>query len=461
MNQAITIPLKKKQLCFNYNYYILLLFVIIEVLFFGNEGVANTIVFLFIYVLLFGVYLANNKLGIMYYFSFTLLTFGAGNYETLSLDPQNFWGLRFLGFSASILFSVFIFTHQLIFKANGDFKKLVLQFKFYSLFYLYSLLIGIFYTIISINYFDNFLLDFLTYTPIIIYGVLIQKLDDDSIKKIVKWCLSLTVISLVLSTALNKKFFYGVDDFLPSNAIYFILPFALILLRELFSFKIWILLMGSIIATFIFGLYFISGKTIMTVLLLISVYLYSNKYSAIIFTLALLIIIPNVDSVLGFFIAFYPEGVIRGKFIQIQQAVDSLNIHTIALIPSSLGNILAEFLTITTYYFQNIQYFFFGKGLGGAVVDVYGYLNPWTEKSGYASHDAVRNNFYKMHLAIFEVFVKAGVFWIFSYLFILIKGFFLKNKYDIVHSILFFAVFYVTKETLLLTLLIFKIKNTK
>ena len=444
-----------------YRWEILVLFVVLEVATFGDASVLQAVISLLEYAFLALVFYKNKKLGIMYYISFTILTFGIGNYDTLSLEPVNFWGIRLFGFSFNILFSLVLLTVVVITNNRaGYLQSWFREFKFYIVFFLFSLCVGVFYAILSINYVDNFLLDFLTYFPIIIYSYLVFRLDKNAIIKILRYCFALTVFSFILSFVLGKYFRYNTDSFFPSNALYFILPFALLLIKNIYPLYIKLFFIAILGWSFIYGYYFISGKTIMTVIILLLVLMFSNLYTGIIAILVLVLVLPNLSDILAFFIAYYSEGgVIRGKFIQIQEAIDNFDLHAVAMIPSSMGNIVAELITVLRYYTEQIQFFFMGKGFGGGVKDVYGYLDPWTEINGYAKHDAIRNDFFKMHLAFYEVFVKTGLVGFFYYTIVLVKGFLSKNRFFLMHSILLFAVFYVSKETLLVTLLIYRLRN--
>ena len=125
-----------------------------------------------------------------------------------------------------------------------------------------------------------------------------------------------------------------------------------------------------------------------------------------------------------------------------------------------MGSIIAEGITVLNYVINNKVVLFFGKGFGGGIPDLYGYLAPWAGASGYAFHDLARNDYFKMHLPIYEVIIKAGILGWSFFLFILIKNFVLRNKYAFISFLLFFMVFYVSKEYLLLTILFLKLAET-
>jgi hypothetical protein len=156
------------------------------------------------------------------------------------------------------------------------------------------------------------------------------------------------------------------------------------------------------------------------------------------------------DILFVWLIDFFSGNVISYKFSQIYFSILDLDINSIAGSNSSVGNIFAEARTIYFYFLNNPFFILFGMGFGSGIPDLFGYLAPGAGESAYAGVDLLRNNYHKMHLPIFEIFLKTGFLGLFIYIracwYYLRKG----KKYWL-FVFLFFFVFYVTKELMLLT----------
>jgi hypothetical protein len=121
--------------------------------------------------------------------------------------------------------------------------------------------------------------------------------------------------------------------------------------------------------------------------------------------------------------------------------------------PTSVGNIIAEAQNITQYFFNVPIISFTGLGFGGGAPDLFGNLTPMAKPGmGYAEIDAVRNNFFRMHLPIFEFFLKIGIFGGAVYIYISMKKFLEKNIFSFYFFLVFFTVFTNNKEMILMGL---------
>lgn len=75
---------------------------------------------------------------------------------------------------------------------------------------------------------------------------------------------------------------------------------------------------------------------------------------------------------------------------------NSSDVFELALEKSSMGNLIAEYETVFFYLKNNLLVLLFGKGMGGTVPDIFGYLAPWAGSSGYPIESLSLNAFYKM-----------------------------------------------------------------
>lgn len=127
---------------------------------------------------------------------------------------------------------------------------------------------------------------------------------------------------------------------------------------------------------------------------------------------------------------------------------------------SSLTNIFVEIYTVIMELKSSIFSLLFGKGLGAGISDITGFLTPLAGFGGYNEIDALRNNFFKMHLPFTDILLKGGILFMLTYLYFLIS-FFKNNKiYGFIAFSLFFSVFTFTKESVLLSILIIEIVNS-
>lgn len=439
-----------------YRFEVLFFFVLLETLMFEGNVVLQTLIAILEYIFLLVVALKNLRIGILYFCSFTLLTFGWGNYFDIDL-PNNFWGLRIGSFSVNILFSAFLALLCLIKnKGNIVFLKNKIHL-FFLCFIIYSAIVGFLNVLYGINYIDNFINDLLTYFPFFLYIIFLAELNNIQLITLLRNVIILSVISLIFSYIFNKKSIYAENYFLLSTAIYLILPVLILLTKKLYSYALWMILIFIIYSFIVLGEYFISGKVIILYLMLLCWLCWYYKKLRYLLLFPIICILLNIPVILRFFMEFFSENIISYKFSQIYDVVINFDLHSLAILPSSISNLIAEGLTIFYFQKEHLFYLLFGGGFGFGVPDVFGYLTPWAGASGYAEIDLVRNNFFKMHLPIYEVTLKGGYIFLFPYILILIDTLKSRNIYLFTFGLLFFLSFYVTKEMLLLTLILLQI----
>lgn len=443
---------------------ILLLFMLFEVFFYNTKNILPYFITILEYAFVLISIILNKRIGIMYFISFTLLSFGGWSYINIDSMPNNFWGLRFFGVSFNILFSIAILQFFLkdiksLFK-NESYDNL-----FFTIFIIYSSIIGLIYSSLSVNYFDNYINDLLIYSPYFIYIIFINFLDYNSLNKIFVYGVYVTIFSMILSFMFDIKYEYGSGyKFVLMNSFAFLIPFSVFFLYKEMNKQLYLLFSMIVLFLIITGNIFVSGKLIVIFFITLFWLGFKNKRIFTIVCTVMFLFIYNSEFIFSYLIEFFSDSVIISyKFSQIFDVFTKLDIDIIASTRSSMGNLVAEAKTIFYYFTENsnIHFLFFGKGFGGGLPDTFGYFTPFAGDSGYAAHDAIRNDFVRMHLPLYEIILKTGIFGFSFYFTLLYKTF---NKIKIlsfIYFILLFTVFYVSKEMLLLTLLTMKLQSNK
>jgi hypothetical protein len=445
-----------KVLINNLDVRILSLFAFLEVVLFNSDNSIKFIVSSIEYAFIFFVFFKNMKIGILYFFSFLILTIGFGNYGAFEGSVNNFWGLRFFGISFSIvvlmLFSLILLIRQ-NFRIN---LKLDLITLFLFLFTIYGFINGIINVLFENSHLDNFINDTMTYLPVFFYAILISFLKKEDLFLVFKYVFPISVFQVLISAITNNKLFYS-DYFVITNCLGLILPISVFFIRKFYSFLLWFAMILIIGYVFYTSQYFISGKLIILVFFIIVMKLINNKrFYFFIVPLIFLFYFLN-DLFLLFIDVFSSSKVIVFKFSQIQDLFQNVNFVILAKTPTSIGNLIAECLTSMEYLLQNPLYFIFGKGFGSGVPDIFGYLSPWVYENGYAKIDLTRNDFFRMHLPIFDIFLRGGFFFLLFYFYILFKYVKSINSFSIITLMMFLTIFTLCKEMLLFTLISHKL----
>ncbi len=446
-----------------YNYFILILFAFCEVIFFKSNNNIKFVISILEYSFILYSCFANLQVGIMYFLSFIILTVGIGNYSGFDvIMPYNFWGIRVSGISVSIIFTVFLSLVVLIKNKLNLQININLYNKFILIIIFYGILIGFFNLSLGVNYVDNFILDLLTYLPAIFYLILLSQVDAENTILLLKKSIIVTFFMMLLSVITDNKFQYGQDTFVLQSALGLIVPFLFFSFTFLYKKNTYIKIILTVIILFLLikGLYFISGKVITLFIILFFLLFIKSKKMFFLLFIPVLFFIFNLEFILLYLLDFFDDyPVIQEKFKQVYLFVSVFDFNAIARMPTSIGNITAELLAVKNHLTQNINYLIFGKGFGGAVPDYYNNLSDWIYKSGYKEIDKSRNQFFKMHLPLIEMFLKGGLILGGSFVYILYKILYVDKKYSILLFVLFFAFFYVSKEALLLTLILIKITS--
>lgn len=451
----------KNKIIFNKLTFLLIIFSFVEILFFDNEQLQ----FLFAVIeYLFCTFLVvtNFKKGIICFISFTLIAVGLGNFTSTEL-PSNFWGIRLGGFSFNILYSFFLFFYSLFINKKIKKYKLGIFNEFIILLFFYCIIVGLLNMVFGNNYLDNYFSDFMTYFPFFIYFYLLKQLDYNDYYNVFFSTFIASIFLLLFALIFDRTFLYGNSQYLVQNTVCNIIIITIFIIRK----EIGNILFAIIFLFLLFlvskGLFFLSGKVIISILMYLMILVYSNKTGRIFIIPLIIIFLFQIQFILENLIDYFDGNTIAFKLTQIKVAIELFSIENLSIENTSIGNLALELRTSFVYYLSNPLLLIFGQGFGGGIYDVFGLLKKWTLMAGYAEIDGYRNNYLKMHLPITEMFVKGGVILMSFYLYVLYVIFRnTKSNFKIIFFFMFFLYFYVSKENLLYTMLIFgMISNNK
>jgi hypothetical protein len=445
--------------CIPFRYEVLLLFSLFEVLLYDKYPVIQIAVSLLEYSFLFICIIINKRVGVMYLIAFTLLSLGSWSYVIQEVLPNNFWGIRFMGFSLNILFSIFVSVY-LWSKDGFKIKKSAFNLRndFFAKFILFSSVIGLIFVFFSVNYIDTYIKDLLVYLPYFIYLYLLSFLNTNDLKLIVKYGISLSVVTMLISYITQQFFFYGGNfTFVLMNSFSFVMIFTIFFFKNLYSNKHYFFLSLSMLFLLLTGKVFIGTKSIIILILLIIWLFYSSKNNVKLALISLLCIIFLIGPLIDWITVNLSNNLLLSyKFLQITNVFDFIDLEMIAFSGTSMGNIVAELMTLFSYLKDNVIFLITGKGFGGAVADVHGYLAGYVGSGGgYGEIDLIRNQFTRMHLPIFEIIIKTGLIGLWYYLKLLINAFQKKEITSFAFFIVFLTVFSNTKEMFLLCMIFY------
>lgn len=219
-----------------FRFEVLLLFSVIEVLFYDSHSVFLPFIAIVEYCFILVTIFFNFKLGISYFVSFILLSMSNWSYVIQEELPNTFWGIRLFGLSFNILFSFFLFL-VCVYKYKLNLKSLLYCFdlKYFFFLIIYITVIGIISVIFSNNYIDNFVKDTSVYLPFFFYVVYLHFIDDLILIKIFKWGFLLTVITMLLSYLSKINFTYGEGFvFVLMNSFAYLLIFSIFFSEKIF-----------------------------------------------------------------------------------------------------------------------------------------------------------------------------------------------------------------------------------
>ena len=454
MEKLIT---KKKNLI-QYRFEILFLFVLLEVLLYDKLSIAQAIVSIIEFIFLLVCVLINKRVGVMYLLSFTLLSLGTWSYVTQEDLPYNFWGIRLFGFSFNVLFTISISIYLL---AVNRFRIKKIEFSSMNLFFIrfivYSIIVGlIFVFFFGENFIDNFLKDLLVYFPYFFYLYLLSFLELDDVLLIIKYGIAFSIITMLLSFFTRIFFDYGDGfSFALMNSFTFISVFTLFFFRKLYTQKEIYFLFFSLLFLLFSGRVFIGSKSfILIIVLFLWIAFSSLKYIKYFFLCLVLLFIFLNPIITWVSTNINSDLVVSYKFSQIFGIFELVDVETIAQSKTSMGNVVAEGVTIFRYMMNHPLFFLFGKGFGGGITDANGYLAIYVgDGAGYGDIDLLRNQFTRMHLPFFEIIIKTGFLGMFFYLKLLYQSFRKKDIFSFSLFIVIMTVFSNSKEMLLLCML--------
>lgn len=445
-------------------YIVLTIFGLLEVVFFSEKNSIAGVVTILEYIICFVVLLLNEKNGIKLFVSFTLLSLGVNNF--FENPPMNFWGLRIGSVSFNIVYSLFISLYIVLKNA----KKTKIQFagspyyKFLGIFFIYSFVIGVFSLGLSINYEDNFGSDVMTYFPFFVYIPLIYQLSYKDCEEIFISTFLTSVFMLWFASFGEKTFQYGNSMYLVQNTIGNLILITSLLIRKKIGNFLFAFCIGTLIYFSAIGSLFISGKmwiVFIVYFLLLSLISKGNGLRKLIIVSGILLVLLQKDFIFDTLISFFEGNTISFKLQQIKLVTDMVSFTYISGTDTSIGNVIGEIKTAVYYYSDNFLRFFFGQGFGAGIPDDLGVLKKWVNMLGYNEHDLPRNNYYKMHLPLTEVFVKGGLFLTIMYLSVFRSVFKAldgnKNIYAIIFFFMYLMFFYVSKESLLYSMILYKL----
>lgn len=443
----------------NYNVWIIVLFIFFEVLLFNTHASIQLIVTIFFYTFILISYCNSRKNGIMYFISFTLLALNMSNYLHEDSMPPSFYGLRCFGFSFNILFS-FLFVSIDILRDIYNKKFKVNHspiYKYISFFILYSTILGGILLVFGVNYLDNYKKDVLTYIPFFLYAYILSKLHKEDLLKMLKYLILATFLLTWMSLIFGKYRQYAVgEDVLLVNTMGSTFLIVVFFAKELFNKVFFYTMIISYSLLMTTGLVLIGGKTIIYVLIVFVWLLFA--YRKLYFLIPVILFLIFNEVVFAFLIDFYEGSVIASKLAQVSFIFKfASDLNRLAIVPSSVGNLAGELLTLTDYSIKNVWVLIFGKGFGGGIPDNLGYLSYWAGNAGYSPIDLVRNDFHKMHLAAYEVFIKSGIVSFSVYIYIVVKSFLSRNIWGMIFMIFFLLMFSVSKEFILLTMFFYEL----
>ena len=439
-----------------FSYLILFVFVLLEVIFFDSKSIINTLISYMEVLFILIVFLLNPKIGIMYYLSFNILTFGEWSYVMEESNPQNFYGIRMFGISVSTLLGFILFLF-LTFSSKVKFRDIIneFEFKLFHYFIIFTFLIGTINVLLGNNYFDNFISDIKTYFPFYFFAYFVFFIKPENCLKVLKYSFFITFISFLLSFILEKRFYYDSNNsYLLMNSVSYLFPVFFILSYHFFNKIISALIFLSMIYFYVTFNFFLSGKIIL-IFLCTLLWLISLKMNKKIILIVLIILVPNLTLTIPYVLdntSILPV-MVSYKLLQIL-SIFNFDFSVLVDTQTSIGNIVAEVITSFENLSNNPLSFVFGYGMGGAIKDSFGYLFSWVDAGGYGTNNYIRNQFFKMHLPVIEIFVKLGVFGVVFYSYMIKEILKERSFINLMLFIMLFFVFYTSKENLLLTLIL-------
>ena len=139
IEDSVILSIPPKGIKLKFNYVVLLIFSILEVLLYDSNPFFQIPVSIIEYLFIVATILIDKKIGVSYFLAFTLLSMGAWSYVIQEELPSNFWGIRVAGFSLNILFSGLLFLYLVL--SNGIETLFQVRFqgiKYFNYYIIYS-----------------------------------------------------------------------------------------------------------------------------------------------------------------------------------------------------------------------------------------------------------------------------------------------------------------------------------
>lgn len=433
------------------NEIFLWLFGLGEVILYDCGAVALQYIFTgIVYSFILISFFRNRKKGIKYFFCFNILALGIFNFWGRT-DVVSYWGLRVGGLSFNILFTALLAILTVIQKRGkhlfpGD-KYTIFFFVFYGV----TMIWGVGFTILGHNYTNNLIADILTFSPIFFYAVMIKDLDKNELIFIITKIFTITIYALLLAFILNKQFEYAHEWFIVGNTMSFLSPIGAIILWKYYSKANMTVFIIAIFFLIALEAYFACGKTIIMIAILVLWLLTLNRHVKYIGLICIIVVFPILINSLDTFAEQLDNKILAFKITQITQVFKDPQVFELAAEFSSMGNLIAEAITLGQFYIENPAYIFFGQGMGAGIPDYFGFLSPFAGNSGYADIDASRDNFYNLHIAPYKVLANGGLVMFIWYCKILYDLFRARTSLTFLAFLMMFLMFYVSKEFMLLT----------
>ena len=392
----------------------LYLFGIIEVLINVSSGYSSILLLLVQIGLMATTLIIEKRVGVALFCGFMLVGFGEWVY-VLGQDsnPANLYTLSIGGLSVYGLMSI---LHLLrvapIVRLNSQQKRFaILCFFSFSVFIIYS------FTLSILNDKIHTLLgDIKLFLPIPLFIILFSCLSVESLEGLIRVAVRVVILQLVAGYFVGASFEYGVGySYIPmSNIGFLVVGFIFSPLIRLSVYER-VCYLSVIFYFIVSGDVFFNGKQLLFGFLCFLICFFQIIYgykrrvrggaaTKIVLVLAMLLLVS-----VGYYVYMVStiDPITAYKISQIL-SVFSLNIDDLLYTRTSVGNLVAEAMTLISVSVDRPFIAIFGAGFGGGVEDKLNALHLWVDKGGYPTDFMVDNYYSKMHLALFDFVLKFG-----------------------------------------------------
>lgn len=357
----------------------LVLFVVLEHI---NLSLDTFLIAFLQFFLILGIFKAtSNFVKTISYVSILYL----GEWTYVIYDNSSFYNIRILGISIVTLAFLAVFLARI--------KRHKIYF---SCFIFFLILISF-----VLNDIELVLYDLKKYAPLIIIGYVIyehRKIFDDDF---INCAVYLTVFSFIISLLFDIRMSYAEGhEYIPmSSAAYLFIP---LLLVSSLNTKAKILLTIAYSFLSLFGLLLLTGKIIIISIISIGWFWLTQKKRYI-------LLLPVFIFVTASFVNFeITDTITLYKIAQLTQLF-SLDLLNIATLQSSVGNIIAEFLTLFNDVYINWYRYILPPGFGYGLSDQFNLLQIMVLKGGYPQSFLDHDSFLALHLTLLNLILKLGI----------------------------------------------------